>query len=109
MSADSSDEDDDGSGLPASGLMAPWEVLHGLADVAIQRAAKASQCKHPFSLFHSYAAVVGEWQSKQTTKSHEVAFSRPQVKTSTIQKTKGPSDAMAPRILKFPDGMQNLL
>ncbi|KAI9510958.1 hypothetical protein F5148DRAFT_1281323 [Russula earlei] len=88
MSTDSSDEDNDGGGLPASGLMAPWEVLHGLADVAIQRAAKASQCKHPFSLFHSYAAVV---------------------KTSTIRKTEGPSDAMAPHILKFPDGMQNLL
>ncbi|KAI9508266.1 hypothetical protein F5148DRAFT_1284288 [Russula earlei] len=88
MSTDSSDEDNDGGGLPASGLMAPWEVLHGLADVAIQQAAKASQCKHPFSLFHYYAAIV---------------------KMSTIQKTEGPSDAMAPRILKFPDGMQDLL
>ncbi|KAF9015547.1 hypothetical protein BDQ17DRAFT_1341258 [Cyathus striatus] len=40
-SADSSDIDDDDSGeLPASGLVAPWEVLRGLADVAIQRAAK---------------------------------------------------------------------
>ncbi|KAI9454262.1 hypothetical protein F5148DRAFT_1326763 [Russula earlei] len=64
MNPNSSDKDDDGSGLPASGLMAPWEVLHGLADVAIQWAAKASQCKHPFSLFHSYATIVGEWQSK---------------------------------------------
>lgn len=40
-SAESSDvEDDDDGGLPASGLVAPWEVLRGLADVAIQRAAK---------------------------------------------------------------------
>lgn len=40
-SADSSDiEDDDDGGLPASGLVAPWEVLRGLADVAIERAAK---------------------------------------------------------------------
>ena len=40
-SADSSDlEDDDGGELPASGLLAPWEVLRGLADVAIERAAK---------------------------------------------------------------------
>ncbi|KAI9449027.1 hypothetical protein F5148DRAFT_1291867 [Russula earlei] len=109
MSMDSSDEDEDGGGLPASGLVAPWEVLRGLADVAIQWAAKASQCKHPFSLFHSYAAIVGEWQSKRTAKLHEVTFSRPQVKTSTIQKMEGPSDAMAPHILKFPDGMQNLL
>jgi hypothetical protein len=40
-SADSSDFDDDENGeLPASGLVAPWEVLRGLADVAIERAAK---------------------------------------------------------------------
>ncbi|TFK36876.1 hypothetical protein BDQ12DRAFT_686019 [Crucibulum laeve] len=40
-SADSSDIDEDDNGeLPASGLLAPWEVLRGLADVAIQRAAK---------------------------------------------------------------------
>jgi hypothetical protein len=47
-SADSSDEDEDGGELPASGLVAPWEVLRGLADVAIQRAAKVSQYKHPY-------------------------------------------------------------
>ncbi|GLB35988.1 putative fungal specific transcription factor [Lyophyllum shimeji] len=40
-SANSSDLDDDDNGeLPASGLVAPWEVLRGLADVAIERAAK---------------------------------------------------------------------
>lgn len=40
-SADSSDFDDEDNGeLPASGLVAPWEVLRGLADVAIERAAK---------------------------------------------------------------------
>ncbi|KAF8973572.1 hypothetical protein BDZ97DRAFT_1690763 [Flammula alnicola] len=40
-SADSSDfDDDDGGDLPVSGLVAPWEVLRGLADVAIERAAK---------------------------------------------------------------------
>lgn len=38
---ESSDEDDDENGeLPASGLVAPWEVLRGLADVAVERAAK---------------------------------------------------------------------
>jgi hypothetical protein len=42
-SADSSDVDDEDNGeLPASGLVAPWEVLRGLADVAIERAAKVS-------------------------------------------------------------------
>ncbi|KIY62636.1 hypothetical protein CYLTODRAFT_383348 [Cylindrobasidium torrendii FP15055 ss-10] len=34
------DEPDDNGGLPAPGLVAPWEVLRGLADVAIERAAK---------------------------------------------------------------------
>lgn len=42
-SADSSDVEDDDGELPASGLVAPWEVLRGLADVAIQRAAKVRQ------------------------------------------------------------------
>ncbi|KAI6031642.1 hypothetical protein BKA83DRAFT_4203353 [Pisolithus microcarpus] len=42
-SADSSDVDDEDNGeLPASGLVAPWEVLRGLADVAIERATKES-------------------------------------------------------------------
>ncbi|VDB99587.1 unnamed protein product [Peniophora sp. CBMAI 1063] len=40
ISANSSDVDDEQGELPASGLTAPWEVLRGLADVAIQRAAK---------------------------------------------------------------------
>jgi hypothetical protein len=40
-SADSSDVDEEDNGeLPASGLVAPWEVLRGLADVAIERAKK---------------------------------------------------------------------
>jgi hypothetical protein len=52
-SADSSDEEEDGGELPASGLVAPWEVLRGLADVAIQRAAKVSPRECPFRLFHT--------------------------------------------------------
>lgn len=39
-SADSSDVEEDNGELPASGLVAPWEVLRGLADVAIERATK---------------------------------------------------------------------
>ncbi|KAF8640547.1 hypothetical protein AX17_000209 [Amanita inopinata Kibby_2008] len=40
-SGDSSDIDEDDNGeLPAQGLVAPWEVLRGLADVASRRAAK---------------------------------------------------------------------
>ncbi|KAL0071822.1 hypothetical protein AAF712_000744 [Marasmius tenuissimus] len=38
--ASSDDEDEDRGELPASGLLAPWEVLRGLADVASERAAK---------------------------------------------------------------------
>ena len=33
-------EDDDNGGLPRKGLVAPWEVLRGLADVAAERAAQ---------------------------------------------------------------------
>lgn len=39
-SADSTDAEEDDGELPASGLVAPWEVLRGLADVAIERAAQ---------------------------------------------------------------------
>lgn len=40
-SGESSDFDEEDNGeLPAQGLVAPWEVLRGLADVASRRAAK---------------------------------------------------------------------
>ncbi|KAL0578601.1 hypothetical protein V5O48_003392 [Marasmius crinis-equi] len=39
--ASSDDEDEDSGELPASGLVAPWEVLRGLADVASERADKS--------------------------------------------------------------------
>jgi hypothetical protein len=39
-SADSSDVDEDEGELPTQGMVAPWEVLRGLADVAIERAKK---------------------------------------------------------------------
>jgi hypothetical protein len=40
-SADSTDVDEEDNGeLPASGLVAPWEVLRGLADVAVEQASK---------------------------------------------------------------------
>jgi len=79
-SADSSDEEEDGGELPASGLVAPWEVLRGLADVAIQRAAKVSQCER-LSLIHTIPifAFAGEWRSKRTTKSYKIALSRSQI------------------------------
>lgn len=42
-SADSTDAEEDDGELPASGLVAPWEVLRGLADVAIERAAQVKR------------------------------------------------------------------
>lgn len=39
-SADSSDIDEDNGELPAAGLVAPLEVLRGLAEVATERAEK---------------------------------------------------------------------
>lgn len=46
QSANSSDVEDDDEGLPHSGLVAPWEVLRGLADVAIEQAAKVCYNGH---------------------------------------------------------------
>lgn len=42
-SADSTDAEEEDGELPASGLVAPWEVLRGLADVAIERAAQVTR------------------------------------------------------------------
>jgi hypothetical protein len=78
-SADSSEEEEDGGELPASGLVAPWEVLRGLADVAIQRAAKVSLCGPLYHLFHTYPIFVGEWRSKRSTKSYKITLSRSQI------------------------------
>ncbi|KDQ63379.1 hypothetical protein JAAARDRAFT_188957 [Jaapia argillacea MUCL 33604] len=39
-SADSTDAEDEEGELPTSGLVAPWEVLRGLANVAVEQAAK---------------------------------------------------------------------
>lgn len=64
-SADSSDfDDDDGGGLPASGLVAPWEVLRGLADVAIERAAKVPIFS--LSLYFVLTCHPGKWRQQRT-------------------------------------------
>jgi hypothetical protein len=50
-SAESSDiEEEDNGELPASGLVAPWEVLRGLADVAVQRASKVPNPLYQLSI-----------------------------------------------------------
>ncbi|KAH8991918.1 hypothetical protein EDB92DRAFT_1858931 [Lactarius akahatsu] len=79
-SADSSDVDEDGGELPAQGLVAPWEVLRGLADVAIQRAAKEN-------------GEASESQSRTRSPSPDPRSRRPNKK----RKTRHPSR------LKFPD------
>lgn len=60
-SADSTDNDEDEDGeLPASGLVAPWEVLRGLADVAVQQASKVT-CFCNLAL-HPANMITGEWR-----------------------------------------------
>lgn len=59
-SADSSDiEDDDGGELPAYGLVAPWEVLRGLADSAIERADKVATFVP--SVYFVFTCHAGQW------------------------------------------------
>ncbi|KAI0307678.1 hypothetical protein B0F90DRAFT_1676149 [Multifurca ochricompacta] len=81
-SADSSDVEEDGGGLPASGLVAPWEVLRGLADVAIQRAAKEN-------------GEASEPQSRTRSPSPDPRSRRPSKRQKVHHKP--------PRVLKFPD------
>lgn len=78
-SADSSDEEEDGGELPASGLVAPWEVLRGLADVAIQRAAKEN-------------GEASEPQSRTRSPSPDPRSRRPSKRRKQM-----------PRVLQFPD------
>jgi hypothetical protein len=61
-SAESSDVEEDAADLPSQGLTAPWEVLRSLADVAIQKAAKASR-RHPvYDLCRSFTFLsAGKW------------------------------------------------
>lgn len=96
-SADSSDvEDDDNGELPAYGLVAPWEVLRGLADVAIERAAKVDLRSYCLANLTSYFAQengdVGESLSRGRTPSPERS-SRP-LKKRRVQ----------PAPPAFPDG-----
>ncbi|KAH9948236.1 hypothetical protein B0H21DRAFT_848279 [Amylocystis lapponica] len=82
-SADSSDVDDEGGELPASGLVAPWEVLRGLADVAIERAAKEN------------GGEVSEPPSRARTASPEPRQSRPAKRRKVHHKQ--------PRFTNYPD------
>lgn len=96
-SADSSDEEENGGELPASGLVAPWEVLRGLADVAIQRAAKVSQYEYPYQLFLSTPIFAGEWRRKWSTESYKIALSRSQI-TQALQEAEVSTDASRPQV-----------
>lgn len=69
-SADSSDLDDDRiEGLPDSGLVAPWEVLRGLADVAIERAAKVRPSQNINERTVS-TRIKGKWRVERTSQSY---------------------------------------
>ncbi|KAI0068301.1 hypothetical protein BV25DRAFT_1792927 [Artomyces pyxidatus] len=81
-SADSSDVEDEDGELPASGLVAPWEVLRGLADVAIQRAAKEN-------------GESSEPQSRTRTPSPDPKQHRPAKRRKVYHKL--------PRAIQFPD------
>lgn len=81
-SADSSEVEEEGGELPASGLVAPWEVLRGLADVAIERAAKENGGE-------------SEAPSRARTSSPEPIQARPAKRRKTYHPP--------PRTMSFPD------
>ncbi|KAH9857979.1 hypothetical protein C2E23DRAFT_880659 [Lenzites betulinus] len=81
-SADSSDAEEENGELPASGLVAPWEVLRGLADVAIERAAKEN-------------GVESEAPSRARTTSPEPRQARPAKRRKVHH--------LPPRSTTFPD------
>jgi len=91
-SADSSDvEEDTVEELPAQGLLAPWEVLRGLADVAIQKAAKASRLDLVYDLCRSCTLVsAGKRRSNRVSKSHSIAVPRSSI-SQAKQETEDPS------------------
>jgi hypothetical protein len=111
-------EDEDQGELPASGLTAPWEVLKSLADVASERAQKASST--PLVLFRLFflfvsavrflltqslwflnqqesGAIASEPQSRARTPDHD--RSRPSKRRKIRHKNRG---------VTFPDGMSDL-
>ncbi|KAL4241807.1 Protease transcriptional activator prtT [Abortiporus biennis] len=81
-SADSTDAEEDDGELPASGLVAPWEVLRGLADVAIERAAQENGGE-------------SEPQSRARTSSPDPRQSRPAKRRKVHHKST--------RFMTFPD------
>lgn len=100
-SADSSGAEDDDEGLPASGLVAPWEVLRGLADVAIERAAKVGVQLLP----KAHDGIPQE--NGDSSEPH----SRP--RTPTPERQGRPAKRRkirhkVPRSLTFPDGIVSL-
>jgi hypothetical protein len=88
-SVNSSDnEEDDNGGLPASGLVAPWEVLRNLANVAIQREAKV------YYSFFSIADISSDTtpcRRMGTAASHRVEQGRHRPKDSRGRQSAGRS------------------
>ncbi|KDR85368.1 hypothetical protein GALMADRAFT_234194 [Galerina marginata CBS 339.88] len=108
-SADSSDlDDDDGGELPASGLLAPWEVLRGLADVAIERAAKENgDSSEP----HSRTRTPSPERQSRPSKRRKIRHKLPHGSTFPDVVTKGIiTEAEARELFKiFYDGCSTFL
>jgi hypothetical protein len=108
-SADSSDlEDDENGELPASGLVAPWEVLRGLADVAIERAAKVGfdifRC---FLLLLPYIILLSFLQETDESEPH----SRTRTPSPERDRIARPSKRrkLRHKFLKFTDGTTSFM
>lgn len=81
-SADSTDAEEDDGELPASGLVAPWEVLRGLADVAIERAAQVTPSLLLFSAYILMKTALGKWHGERASKPGPNFVSRSEAVTS---------------------------
>jgi hypothetical protein len=99
-SADSSDVEEDAVELPAQGLVAPWEVLRGLADVAIQKPPRqVDSILFMTCVVHARPCLqengeVTESQSHTRSPSPDPRSHRPNKKRKTRHPTR----------VKFPDG-----
>ena len=108
-SAYSSDHDSEEEGeLPASGLVAPWEVLRGLADVAIQQAAKVWTLRLGGQFLLTLSPPFQENGDSNSSEPQSRA------RTPTPERQSRPAKRRkfrhkVPRALTFPDGNQFVL
>ena len=104
-SADSSEVEEEGGELPASGLVAPWEVLRGLADVAIERAAKV--CERKCSSSHdcplTWALLLVQENGGESEAPSRARTTSPEPRQTRPAKRRKVYHA-PPRSTTFPDG-----